>query len=764
MAMHSVVAFHPSRAGFWIRGILRLLLVCSLLPTLPLSVFAETIELVKDPALAEIRNRIESRLPTLGNRGTATLASLAWDTEGLELTGVAEITARHVWDEESGGGTAAATSSVPEALARRTVTFVYGVKNGYIQGDTRLDAIRLATESNGVLYETIVDPTTVDLIAIEAILRENLTAILQALPSTAAISVESRDEYLALRQAQINVHGEENLFFPSAQFAEWANTQNLPDWMTVGPVTGVSGLTLAMGAARSQAMGELTSLTRWLRARDVADPGPTAVRILSGSDVTWPQMSLRWTSITYESRILAHGEEIVPWRSAPHGLFYLIWTGGEGSGEPVAEDAPNSEDAPTALVGSGQVSTATVTTRGTSRLNVRSSPTATAPVIGKVLNGESYSVLAQSEDEQWVKLAIPALSPGEGWVASRYVELGQTVISEVTGVLSSVVTATEIVTKTASAPSVAISSPATAAPTSGGAQARLEGLSGRIAVPVYDAGSRQYNIWTAKPDGSNLTLVVHDASQPAFNREGARLAYRSWLPEDRGVMIADRDGGNPLRYTDFLEDGLPSWSPDSQRVAFSSYREVDRKPRLYYFWTDPYWSWFENRRDWVFRQEPESVYGEDPFWTGDGFIVYLYRTYHPQTELLLMHENGWTRESLFLDPTLTAPAVSPSGEQIAFMSQRDGNWELYVVDRNGENLRRLTDRPSHDGLPAWSPDGQTLAFVSDQNDGWGVWAISATGGKPQLLFSLPGSVDGRVRDEPDYLTHGWLEEQISWGP
>ena len=34
----------------------------------------------------------------------------------------------------------------------------------------------------------------------------------------------------------------------------------------------------------------------------------------------------------------------------------------------------------------------------------------------------------------------------------------------------------------------------------------------------------------------------------------------------------------------------------------------------------------------------------------------------------------------------------------------------------------------------------------------------------RLIAALPGSVDGIVRDELDYVTNGWLEEQISWGP
>ena len=52
--------------------------------------------------------------------------------------------------------------------------------------------------------------------------------------------------------------------------------------------------------------------------------------------------------------------------------------------------------------------------------------------------------------------------------------------------------------------------------------------------------------------------------------------------------------------------------------------------------------------------------------------------------------------------------------QIAFMSHRDGNWEIYVMDADGRNQRRLTNNPASDHAPSWSPDGQRIAFMSQR--------------------------------------------------
>jgi TolB protein len=49
------------------------------------------------------------------------------------------------------------------------------------------------------------------------------------------------------------------------------------------------------------------------------------------------------------------------------------------------------------------------------------------------------------------------------------------------------------------------------------------------------------------------------------------------------------------------------------------------------------------------------------------------------------------------------PAWSPDGKKIVFSSNRDGNWELYIMDANGKNQTRLTHTPAAERNPAWSP-------------------------------------------------------------
>ena len=72
--------------------------------------------------------------------------------------------------------------------------------------------------------------------------------------------------------------------------------------------------------------------------------------------------------------------------------------------------------------------------------------------------------------------------------------------------------------------------------------------------------------------------------------------------------------------------------------------------------------------------------------------------------------------------------------QIAFMSDRDGNWEIYVMDPNGNNQQNLTNSPDDEQHPSWSPDGQRIAFVFERHDmDWNrqISVMDADGGNQQ---------------------------------
>ena len=76
---------------------------------------------------------------------------------------------------------------------------------------------------------------------------------------------------------------------------------------------------------------------------------------------------------------------------------------------------------------------------------------------------------------------------------------------------------------------------------------------------------------------------------------------------------------------------------------------------------------------------------------------------------------------------------APDGEHIVFHSNRDGNFELYVMDSDGLDLTRLTTYPGVDQFPEWSPNGQEIAFRRDVD----IYVLDVSTGQTRRLTDAP---------------------------
>lgn len=84
-------------------------------------------------------------------------------------------------------------------------------------------------------------------------------------------------------------------------------------------------------------------------------------------------------------------------------------------------------------------------------------------------------------------------------------------------------------------------------------------------------------------------------------------------------------------------------------------------------------------------------------------------------EIYVMDPNGSEQTRLtYNDADDTEPSWSPDGKKIAFASNRDDNYQIYVMNSDGSNQTRLTYNDANDREPAWSPDGTKIAFRGDK--------------------------------------------------
>jgi TolB protein len=103
---------------------------------------------------------------------------------------------------------------------------------------------------------------------------------------------------------------------------------------------------------------------------------------------------------------------------------------------------------------------------------------------------------------------------------------------------------------------------------------------------------------------------------------------------------------------------------------------------------------------------------QTPEWSPDGRKLAFVSERDGNAEIYVVNADGGEQENLTRQPSSDShPRWSPDGRKLAFVSRRDGNSEIYVMNADGSGLRKLTRTPSDDRDPAWSPDGRAIAFV-----------------------------------------------------
>ena len=159
------------------------------------------------------------------------------------------------------------------------------------------------------------------------------------------------------------------------------------------------------------------------------------------------------------------------------------------------------------------------------------------------------------------------------------------------------------------------------------------------------------------------------------------------------------------------------------------------------------------------KSKPGDV--QTPAWSPDGRKLAFVSRRDGNSEIYVMNADGGAQENLTRQPASDShPSWSRDGRKLVFVSRRDGNAEIYVMNADGSGLRNLTRAPSDDLDPAWSPDGRAIAFVQKKcvpNRPCGtayknyLYVVNADGTRlrrlttdPAHLFNPSWSADGKT--------------------
>ncbi|MGD1994815.1 MAG: protein kinase, partial [Anaerolineae bacterium] len=122
---------------------------------------------------------------------------------------------------------------------------------------------------------------------------------------------------------------------------------------------------------------------------------------------------------------------------------------------------------------------------------------------------------------------------------------------------------------------------------------------------------------------------------------------------------------------------------------------------------------------------------------GGQYVVYMSNRDGPWQIYLMNADGTGARQLTSNDADNYHPRFSPDGKQITFASKMDGDWDVYIMDLEGQIIRQVTDWQGDQYYPFFSPDGLTLSLMDDASGGWQVLLIDVAGNLIENLTSGP---------------------------
>ena len=262
---------------------------------------------------------------------------------------------------------------------------------------------------------------------------------------------------------------------------------------------------------------------------------------------------------------------------------------------------------------------------------------------------------------------------------------------------------------------------------SGGSLVSKEGRIAFTRATSFEGPDFEADIYTIDVAGSREIRLTDSPGLdgfPAWSPDGQKIAFTSERDGNWEIYVMDADGADPKRLTNTPHDeSSAAFSPDGEKIAYVVGSLSNPEIRVM------------NANG---TGQKKLVGGNWPTWAPDGKRL-SYTTYSDGERIFVADADGDRPRQLTDGGSDSEGTWSPDGRKIAFASGRDEDEEIYAMNPDGSGQTRLTDIPGPDHWPpTWSPSSDRIAFTSDgEEDNPEIYAMNADGSGLTKLTENP---------------------------
>lgn len=233
--------------------------------------------------------------------------------------------------------------------------------------------------------------------------------------------------------------------------------------------------------------------------------------------------------------------------------------------------------------------------------------------------------------------------------------------------------------------------------------------------------------WALHAFSDDIVLYLTGESGVATTR----IAFVGTATGSKEIYLIDYDGARLARTTTLGSISLsPAWSPDANWIAFMTY--ASGNPDLVRA---------EVGSPNVVALSRRPGLNSAPAFHPKGDRIIATLSFEGNSELYTMNLEGGDLKRLTFEANSieTSACYSPTGAQVAFISDRTGQPQVYVMDADGANVRRISYLNGFCDSPDWSPNGDWIAFVARIDQGFDIFVVRPDGTDGQRLTADEGN-------------------------